>query len=187
MAMSAYLVTLPAGAQGATLKNGANAMIVTAASTTQAKEIAGAYFDGDGAIWSGATATEVANADDWEGWTFKVVVLTATPKVFAYVGTSTNDTIDEIAAQLVILANADADIANAAYNTTTQTLTVASAADGLGDKKLKVEIIPPGGYSSVASLVGTIVDSGVAAAALTVVLSADADVPPKVFGAVKTT
>jgi len=191
MAKAIYMVTLAAGSAAATRKQGANSILVFADSDTQAKEMAASYFDGDGGIWSGADATEMTSAADWEGWTFKLTILMRdadkADKVFSYTGTSTNDTIDEIAAQLVTLANADADIAGAAYTAATNTLKVAETTDGLGAKELVVEIIPPGGYSSVASLVGTIVDKGEAAAVLSVVLPADADVPPKVLSAVKTT
>lgn len=184
--MAVYLLRLPTTSNSYTLINGADSMIVQAASATEAKEIAAAKFDGDGGIWAGATVTEMASTADWEGWTFRIVVNTATPKVFTYTGTSTNDTIDEIAAALVTLINADADIAGAAYNTTTQVLKVAETSDGLGAAQLEVTITPPGGFSGVASLVGTIVDGGEASAALSVVLPADEVVPPVVLAYGKT-
>lgn len=179
--MAVYLLKLPTDSISNTRIHGADSMVVQAASETQAKEIAASKFDGDGAIWGGATVTELASTDDWEGWTFRIVVSTATPKVFTYTGTSTNDTTDEIGAALVTLINADADIAGAAYNTTTQVLKVAETTDGLGDKDLAVTITPPGGFSGVASLVGTIVDGGASSDVLSVVLPADNVVPPKVL------
>jgi hypothetical protein len=183
--MALYLVALVAASNASTRKQGANELVVQANSEAQAKEAAAAHYDGDGAIWSTATVTELASTDDWEGWTFRVSICTTVPKVFTYVGTAANDTIDEIAAQLVILLNADADIAGAAYNTTTQTLKIAETTDALGDKKCIVEIIPPSGYSSVDSLVGTLTDEGASGDALTVVLPADNVVPPKVLAAAK--
>lgn len=167
--MAVYLLTLPEQ-PGLTLKHGADQMIVQAASATQAKEMAQAKFDGDGSTWTGATATELASTADFEGWKFDISLYTSTPKHFTYTGTSANDTIDEIGAALVTLINADADIANAAYNTTSNTLTVAGTADGLGDKELIVKITPPSGTAPIASLVGTITDGGATDAAVSVIL-----------------
>ena len=99
-------------------------------------------------------------------------------------GDSTNDTVDEIAAALVTALNALDGIANAAYNATSNTLTVAGTADALGVQKLEVSIIPPGGSASIASLVGAITDGGASGAALSVVLPADNAVIPNVLAPV---
>lgn len=179
--MATYLVTQQTKSNASTAVEGARSMIVFANSTTQAKEVAAAKFNGDAAAWGSATVTDLDNTADWEGWTIQIVISTATPKVFTYTSTSTNDTIDEIAAALVTLINADADIAGAAYNSTTQVLKVAETTDGLGDKQLNVSFTPPGGLDPIASLVGVIVDGGASSDALTVTLPADALVPPKVL------
>lgn len=177
--MPAYLVTLDLTKGGRNLVAGANAMVVFAASATAAKQAAAAKFDGEGAAWiDDGTATEIAAASTWIGWTF-VVTLSGGISVSLTATGSGQDTIDEIAAALVVLLNATA-INGAAYNSTTQVLTVAAAADGLGAQRLTVQIIPPDGKSSVDSLVGTIVDEGSAAADVTVVLPADAAVIPSV-------
>jgi len=91
---------------------------------------------------------------------------------------ATTNTMDEIGAALATALNALPLIANAAYNTTSNTLTIAGTADALGDKQVEVYITPPLGKSSVAALVGTIVDGGASGDALSVILPADAAVVP---------
>lgn len=189
--MPAYLVTLDRTKSGHTLVQGADAMVIFAASATAAKQAAAAKFEGDGLAWlNDSTATEIVAGTDWQGWTFRVAILGGfgtggdEPRTVAVVGDATDNTVDEIAAALVTALNALDGIANAAYNATTNTLTVAAAADALGDQKLEVSIIPPGGSASVASLVGAITDGGVAAADLTVVLPADNAVIPNVLAPV---
>jgi hypothetical protein len=63
------------------------------------------------------------------------------------------------------------------YDSGTDVLTVAAVADGIGNRTLKVEITPNGVTQPVASLVGTIVDKGVAAAVLSVDLTGPTLVP----------
>lgn len=189
--MPAYLVTLDRTKSGHTIVQGADAMVIFAASATAAKQAAAAKFEGDGLAWlNDSTATEIVAGTDWQGWTFRVAILGGfgtggdEPRTVAVVGDATDNTVDEIAAALVTALNALDGIANAAYNATTNTLTVAAAADAMGDQKLEVSIIPPGGSASIASLVGAITDGGVAAADLTVVLPADNAVVPNVLAPV---
>lgn len=183
--MPAYYVTLNREKVGMTLPEGADSLILFADDATMAKQLAQAHFSFSDAHWNSgyATVTEVAAASDWNGWTFRVTVAPGESSQIQVtkVADATDNTIDEIAAALVVLLNATS-IDNAAYNSTTQVLTVAGAADALGDKELKVEIIPPNGFDSVASLVGTIVDAGSSGDAVTVVLPADADAVPKLYG-----
>lgn len=189
--MPAYLVTLDRTKSGHTIVQGADAMVIFAASATAAKQAAAAKFEGDGLAWlNDSTATEIVAGTDWQGWTFRVAILGGfgtggdEPRTVAVVGDATDNTVDEIAAALVTALNALDGIANASYNASTNTLTVAAAADALGNQKLEVSIIPPAGASSIASLVGTITDGGVAAADLTVVLPADNAVIPNVLAPV---
>lgn len=183
--MPAYLVTLDRTKCGYTLPDGANAMVVFAADATTAKQLAASKYDGDGSAWvTNGTATEIVAGTDWVGWTFRVDILSgfgtggADPASVSFVGTSTDNTVDEVAAQLVTALNALDGIANAAYNSTTNTLTITGTADALGDKQVEVSITPPGGKSAIAALVGTIVDGGASGDALTVVLPADNAVVP---------
>jgi hypothetical protein len=189
--MPAYLVTPDRTKSGHTLVQGADAMVIFAASATAAKQAAAAKFEGDGLAWmNDSTATEIVAGTDWQGWTFRGAILGGfgtggdEPRTVAVVGDATDNTVDEIAAALVTALNALDGIANAAYNATTNTLTVAAAADALGDQKLEVSITPPGGSASIASLVGVIPNGGVAAADLTVVLPADNAVIPNVLAPV---
>lgn len=189
--MPAYLVTLDRTKSGHTIVQGADAMVIFAASATAAKQAAAAKFEGDGLAWlNDSTATEIVAGTDWQGWTFRVSILGGfctggnEPRTVAVVGDATDNTVDEIAAALVTALNGLDRIANAAYTAATNTLTVAAAADALGNQKLEVSIIPPGGSASIASLVGAITDGGVAAANLTVVLPADNAVIPNVLAPV---
>ena len=189
--MPAYLVTLDRTKSGHTIVQGADAMVIFAASATAAKQAAAAKFEGDGLAWlNDSTATEIVAGADWQGWTFRVSILGGfgtggnEPRTVAVVGDATDNTVDEIAAALVTALNGLDGIANAAYTAATNTLTVAAAADALGNQKLEVSIIPPGGSASIASLVGAITDGGVAAADLTVVLPADNAVIPNVLAPV---
>ena len=189
--MPAYLVTLDRNKSGHTIVQGADAMVIFAASATAAKQAAAAKFEGDGLAWlNDSTATEIVAGTDWQGWTFRVAILGGfgtggdEPRTVAVVGDETDNTVDEIAAALVTALNGLDGIDNASYNATTNTLTVAAAADALGDQKLEVSIIPPGGSDSIASLVGAITDGGVAAADLTVALPADNAVIPNVLAPV---
>lgn len=194
--MPAYFLTLDRNKCHA-LRHGADAMVLFAADGTAAKQMAAAQYPGDGAAWiNDSTATEVVAGSNWIGWTFKVRILSGlaagagvnadgSAEISLTATGAAQDTMDEIAAVLVTRLNALPTIANAAYNSTTNTLTVAGTADNLGDKQIEVEIIPPSGESPVAALVGTVTDGGSAGAALTVVLPADAAVIPAVLAAVK--
>lgn len=191
--MPAYLVTLNREKSGKTLQDGADAMVVFAADATEAKQICASKYGNEGDMWTStnATATEVVADGDWVGWTFRVSIgsgfgVGADEAVtFEFVGDATDDTVDEIGAALVVLLNAHADIAAATYTGATNVLEVTGVADAFGDQKLIVEIIPPGGEDGVAALVGVIVDEGIAAAVLSVVLPADAAVIPIVTASVK--
>lgn len=176
--MPAYLVTLDRSKTGRTLTDGADAMVIFASSGTIAKQVAAAKNDGEGNAWiTDGTATEIVAATNWLGWTFRAQLADVDVSVTS---SGANDTIDEIAALLVTALNATAAIANAAYNATTNVLTVAGTADALGDQQLFFTITPPSGKSEVAGLVGAVVDGGAEADAVTVTLPADAAVVPSV-------
>lgn len=178
--MPAFLVKQDTNKSGRQLRNGADAMVVFAADAASAKQAAAALYDGDGAVWTGsdASVTEIKAATDFAGWTFKVAVLSNPPTKVQAVGDATNNTADKIAALLVTALNATAAIAAASYDAATNTLTVAGAADALGDQSLQVQLIPPAGVSSIDGLLGAITDGGASGDALTVVLPADNAVIP---------
>lgn len=192
--MALYLVTADTGSAAKTRFRGGDAMIVSAADATDAQAIVNAMFSGDSA-WSDATYTVIADvtqatANGLVGWVFTITIATATPIVVSATGTATNDTIDEIAALLVTALNATA-INGAAYNAGTQVLTIAETTDALGDKAVTVTATPPvatyPGAVPVAGMIGTIVDEGIAGAALTVAFKADTYVVPRVLAVVKST
>lgn len=188
--MPAFLVQLDLTKSGLTKKEKCDTIVVFAADATQAKQMASAHLDGDGTAWiANSTATEIVAGANWIGWTFRVTLVQKVAPFtvfgpFEVVGAGAAlDTIDEIGAALVTLINATA-INGATYTAGSNTLLVAAIADGLGDYRLLVDIIPPGKTESIASLVGTVVDEGIAAADVSVVLPADAAVVPLVAAAV---
>lgn len=185
--MPAYLVTLDRSKGGQTLQAGADAMVVFGADATAAKEIAAAKFPFEGDAWiDDGTAVEITAAADFEGWTFEIDIFGGfgagndEPASVSFTGTAGDNTVDEIAAQLVTLLNGLDGIAGAAYNATSNTLTIAETTDGLGDQAVAVRITPPDGESAIPSLVGTITDEGASGDALSVVLPADDAAIPQV-------
>lgn len=190
--MALYLVTPDAGSAAKTRKQGGNTMVVSAADATDALAIVQARFSGDSS-WADATITAFADvtqatANGLVGWVFTVNVGTTVPISVSVTGDATTDTIDEIGAALVVLLNATTiDAASYAANV----LTVAAIADGIGDKTLTVTATPPvatyPGAVPVPGMIGTIVDEGIAGAALTVAFQADTYVVPRVIAVLKST
>lgn len=190
--MALYYVTVAGGGQ-----RRASAMIVSAADAADAKVIAGVQYIGNSGGWSNATATLLADvassADDaLVGWVFEVTILTPAGAVLEQVsatGTATDDTIDKIAALLVIAIDATDSVTASDY--TGQLLTVAEIADGIGDHTLTVTVKPPvvndasgqqqNQPAAIPGYIDTIVHEGVAAAVLTVEFPVDTYVRPTVL------
>ena len=102
------------------------------------------------------------------GWTYRVRIRNG-PNV-SYVGVAT-DTVDDIGAALAAALPTTASYLS-------PTLTAADgAADGLGDKVLKVTATPPGAANPYAAAVGTITHEGAASADLSVVLDVPTAIP----------
>lgn len=167
--------------------DGVTALAVMATDAAEAKVVANSYTGKDRpGAWSNATVTEIAaTSTALVGYSFRFILTDpADDSVAANVtvtGDATNDTIDEIAALAVTALNALSNIAAASYDAATNILTVAGAADGLGDHNLAVHVADPSGEPINGTvLVGAITDEGVAGAAVTVALKADAGVVPKV-------
>lgn len=180
MAASFYLVRLPEGA--ATVVNRVTMCIVTAESADDARAAADSRYGRDGSRWNHPDVlveaiTSQAMSGDLEGWSLSVEIYDTDYE--ATVTAAASDTLDDLAdamaAALVALG-----IATAAYDDTTQVLTVAGAAANLGDKTLIVKIIPPGGTKSVDGLIASKVDEGAAGDALSVTLVADTYTLPEV-------
>jgi hypothetical protein len=181
-----------------TLKSGVDTMIVSATDATDAKAIATANQTGD-STWADATATElteinVNTATALTGWRFKIIVFTATPKVFELTAAgASQDTLDEIGAALATLINLDADISGAAYTAATQTLIVADGGgvDDLGDMAMTVEVFPPVVQNAqgeqinqnvaIPGFVASITDEGNATDDLVVEFAADTLLVPTVW------
>lgn len=182
MALKPYLVKRPVTRS----VDGVTALAVMAADADGAKAVANAYSTKDRpGAWNNATVTEItATVATLIGYRFRFVLSHPTTKAVvvdvSVTGDATNDTVDEIAAAAVTALNATTPLANAAYNSTTNVLSVAGASDNLGDHALAVEVYAPNGeiVPGGAGLVGAVVDEGSAASAVTVALKADADVTP---------
>lgn len=187
MALKPYLVKRPYTRS----VDGVTALAVMADDEAGARAVANTYSikDRPGA-WTNATVTEItASLATLIGYSFRFVLSHPTTKAVVVDvtvnGDATNDTIDEVAALAVTALNATTPLANAAYNATTNVLSVAGAADNLGTHVLAVEVRAPNGeiIPGGAGLVGAIVDEGAADAAVTVALKADAAVTPTVVAA----
>ena len=174
---------------GLTLKKGHNMMVVEAADATDALAAAAMHFSGDSS-WENATATEVTAAADMspqvdgDGLTvpFKLrIVITGpdTNDTFEYDAIAADD-VDAMGDAIVIVLNAHADIAGAAY--ATPTLTIAQTTDTLGDHTATVELSRNGAV--IAGFVGAITDGGADSAALSVAL-VPANVPAQVLGSAR--
>jgi len=200
--MALWLVSHPGAGGGATLRGG-NAMIVSATTAADAKAAAAAKYGGDSGGWATANTTEltekaVTATGALTGWRFRIVIYTATPKVFELTAAgASQDTLDEIGAALATLINTDADIADAAYTAATQTLTVAAGSGGsnLGDMAVTAEVFPPeesdaGGITNskvaIPGFIASITDEGDATDDLEVVFGADTLLVPTVKAVVST-
>jgi hypothetical protein len=188
--MPAFLVVAPAES-GQSLKKGADRIVVFATDATAAKEMAKAAFDGESdALWAAATATTIAEATDFTGWTFRLRLYPATASEppapeFDVTHVGTAQTVDQVMASLVTALNNTA-LNAASYDGTGNVLTVAGAADSKGDRKLVAEAFPPGCERPLASgFWGSITDGGAAGAAVTVAVPADAYVKPALYAALK--
>jgi len=200
MATTAYLVTIAANGQGQTLQGGANAVVVAANTTTEAKQLAAVALglDAMDAVWLGSTevtVTAIAAATDWADpviWNFRVVVSApiADGGLDVYDVTvsadSTNDTPDEIGALLVTaLEAAGGALLTPSYSA--NVLTISAIADDIGDHIVNVYAWPSvvggdEGPKNVGAFFGTVTDEGIAGAALTVAFVADAGTVGKVYG-----
>lgn len=97
-------------------------------------------------------------------------------------GGVTANSFDTLAAQMVTALNASGVVSHAAYNSSTNVLSVAGTADNLGDHTLAVEFWRSAAADkvSIPGFIGTITHQGSAGAALTVALPADAYTIPSV-------
>ena len=186
--MPAYRVELT-DTSGATLKNGYNVMCVFAEDGPDAIACASGQNDGDSS-WSSenCTATEIAVGTDLSP------VTDAQGKTRNYVLDVRVDGADTTAAfkhtcgaaetyagafaAMVILLNAHADIAGAAFGG--NSLTVAETTDTLGDHTVTASF--SFGDVAIPSFLGAITDGGADSAALAIATNASVEIP-QVIGA----
>ena len=191
--MTSFLVKLSDSAPSKVLENGANAVVVEAEDTADAKLMAEFASKIDGADWAGATATAIAAASDLLGWKIRVVVIdpAAAAGVVAfedvtYTGVA-SDTIDLVGTAVAALLAANAGL-TAVYTAASQLLDIAAIGDDVGDHIVLIGFFPPGADTTlvsgeiggVAGFVASVVDEGIAAAVLTATFAADAHIVPSV-------
>jgi hypothetical protein len=183
---AAYSIKFDEAYAGLGSRNGIKGAVVYANDATDAKALLEALYSDDvDGNWANATATAIAAAANMVGWTLRVQVLTP-EGVSLYdvevIGAGADDTIDEIAALMVIALNATA-IDGAAYNSGTQVLTIAETTDNLGDHHTLVEWYAPSPATRKA-IPGFVVDKsviGAANTAVTATFAADSYSVPKVI------
>lgn len=121
---------------------------------------------------AGTAGNAIATTETADHYTWGAATLT---------GGEDAKTFDTVANAAVTALNAGGfGVTNAAYNASTNTLTVAGTADGLGDNDLVVSFFSPDRVRDVPipGLLGAVTDNGSSGAALTVVLGADNYVLP---------
>ena len=182
--MPTYRIELPTSLPGLTLRNGTNVLIVEAQDATDAAALVqGHYPIQDEALWANATVTEitvgadlspVVNPDTGETLSYvaTVTLAGATSGTFT-VTAAAGETLSDMMDALVILFNAHADIANAAWST--PKLTIASIADNIGDMVVTSSFTYGG--EEVPSFFGAITDQGIAGAVLEQAVSAGVIAP----------
>lgn len=192
--MPAYQVTLSDQSVVNTY-DGMRNFTVFATTAAQARESVRTQFGNDyltAEIMAAATVTELAAATDWAVpnlWNFQIRFTAVNGTVRANVtvqSSAADNTVDEIAALLVTALNATI-LDNAAYNSTTQVLTVSTIGDAFGDHSIEVWAWPVNGArqdGASGSFFGAIVHRGITGAATQVTLAADAAVPPVFYSGI---
>ena len=178
-----YIYTLT-GSAVSSLRDGVDTVAVYAESAAEALVLVKSRYTKHGsgpsdAAWALVTPTLGAAAADMEGWRFRIKVGTV---VDCTVTGAAAATLDDIADLMVIALNATAPIANAAY--ATPNLTISSIADNIGNLAVTAWLLPPladadfeDPTNSFTGFLSTIVDEGIAGAALTIALLPAVAVP----------
>lgn len=184
MAASIYIVKMPVSGRS-TVRNQVDICVVTAESAADARAVCESIHGQAGPVWDDASVAatvpaSVALSGDLVGWQLYVQV--EGTKYEATVVAGSGDSLDDLATDTAAALVAQG-IATAAYDDTTQVLTVAGAAANLGDKALDVRLIPPGGTRTVAGLIASKADQGAVGAALTVTFRADTYTLPTIHEA----
>lgn len=178
-----YIITLPKK-QGQTVVSGDRTLIVEAATAELARDYAEARKVGDTASWADADVTLVEDATDkYVGSTWRIKIsgkpVPSPDAVDVSYTAQASDGIDEVGNGLkAALQGPGGNLSTA--NWAGGVLTVAGAAESLGDRSVTVEITPPGAAAPIPNRtggpIGTITDEGAVGAALTVEIT-DAGLP----------
>lgn len=184
MADTPYLL---AANQAATVIEGVNVMAVSANSEAEAEAMAAAEYVGDSNLrWTAPTATSLGSApNNFGGFTMRVVLSKDGEDdiVASYTGTDTQSFANMMTG-IVAALNALGDIAGAAFDT--DTLTISDETDALGDYSVQFFFTAPNGAPLEDLYVDSITDGGSASDDLEVVLVANATlsrtVSPTVVG-----
>lgn len=115
---------------------------------------------------TGANSVDFARPSDWAASSIGGVGPLYWIRAVADDGTMTQQPLGSIATTQVAIAS---------YST--PTVTLSPAADLHGDRQVSAVAYAPGGEEPIPQLIGTVVDGGVAAAVLTVVLEAQTAIP----------
>jgi len=160
-----------------TMIEGKDGFVVNAENATEAKKVikASRLFPSDAAV-EAASATLLADPADLADWRAKISIYKPDASLLEQVtvtGVSTA-TADSFGALLVTALNATSSIAGAAYNDSTNVLTIAETTDGIGDHTVVVEFLPPATWSdpsiSFDEFYSTLVHEGNSGEALSVTL-----------------
>ncbi len=183
--MPSYLVKIPTNTPGLTLKEGHNSMIVEAADGPDALAMAGGHYDGDGeGAWAVAVATEVDVAADM-GPVTTLGKTTNFELTITITGATVNETFvhtlpaaSTYAAAftaMVVLLNAHASIAGAAFGSNLLTIADGGGGDDLGDHTVAAKFAYGG--VDVPSFLSTVTHEGAASAVLSVATNASVVLP----------
>jgi hypothetical protein len=178
-----YMITLPKK-QGQTIVSGDRTLVVEAATAELARDYAEARKVGDTASWADATVTLVEDATEkYAGSTWRIKIsgkpVPSPDAVDVSYTAQAGDSLDNVGAGLVTaLKGPGGNLSTAAW--AGGVLTIAGAAENLGDRSVAIEITPPGASSPIPNRsggpIGTITDEGSVGAALTAEIT-DAGLP----------
>ena len=183
--MPTYKAELPSSLPGISLKNGTNVLIIEATDATDAAALVqGHQIAQDDQLWANSTVSELTTATDMSpvlnpdtGVTNSYVlnVDIAGPDTTASFThpVVAGQTYAQAMAAMVVLLNANADIAGAAF--AADVLTVSDIADDIGDHTVTATFTYGG--VNIASFLGAITHEGIAGATLEIATSTSVVAP----------
>lgn len=176
--MPTYKVQIDPNASGLVLTNGRNLMLVSAEDADEALVLALVHNTGpDEAAWTNATVSDFAGVDlspvtnpqDLRVLEYVLDIAIAgadTNASFSYTAVAGDD-YDAVFDAMVVLLNAHADIAGAAF--AADLLTISDIGDDIGDHIVTATFTYGG--ADIDSFLGAVTDGGIEAAVLTIATS----------------